>query len=111
VWDESGATRLAEAKQLHAAAMANGNPNTIIVGDFNAIHRPDYTDDAHWDWIEKQHLYRGIEHPVDTATMAYLIDGCGWRDVVRECSGNQVSARVSLGTKTPNASLGQYVVC
>jgi len=60
VWDESGSTRVGQVQELLSFAEERDASTTVIVGDMNALHRSDYSDE-HWKFIEKQDRFRGYQ--------------------------------------------------
>ena len=81
VTDNSDETRYQQLEQLDAEAKLSAMENVCIVGDLNAMYRPDY-DDNHWKFIEATEKNRDVE-PV-TKAMHRIIEDLSWRDAHRE---------------------------
>ncbi|KAH9260564.1 hypothetical protein BASA81_001031 [Batrachochytrium salamandrivorans] len=83
VYDESGRTRLRQVTELHELisqdlAQLKFTGPVLLMGDFNAMHRPHYPHQANpalsrsWEQIVQHDLTRGLQH--ETSTMDYLLN-------------------------------------
>ena len=77
VTDNSDETRYKQLEQLEGEAKLSAMDNVCIMGDLNAMYRPDY-DDKHWKYIELTENSRGIK-PV-TKAMHHIMEDSSWRD-------------------------------
>ena len=51
----------------------------LLMGDFNAMHRASYVDEAHWRWIQRQDVSRAVESK--TIAMDVLLESGKWVDL------------------------------
>ncbi len=69
VFDNSGKTRLEQAKELITAIQKNKNPNILIAADFNSVRSKDYQysvgGENVWDLLKADNLVRNDPTPTD----------------------------------------------
>jgi len=75
VWDETERTRNEQVRALDGLLHQE---NCLLVGDFNALHKPDYST-RRWAEICQHDDTRGVR--TQFSAMENLIDGCGFADV------------------------------